>query len=31
MMIESQPTVLLDRFASYRAPLVKKWIGPEET
>lgn len=31
MMIESQPAVLLDRFASYRAPQVKKWIGPEET
>jgi hypothetical protein len=30
MMIESQPALLLDRFASYRAPQVKKWIGPEE-
>lgn len=31
MMIESQPAVLLDRFASYQPPKVKKWIGPEET
>ena len=31
IMIESQPAALLDRFASYAPPRVKKWIGPEET
>ena len=31
MMIDDSPPSLLDRFASYRAPRVKKWIGPEET
>jgi uncharacterized protein (TIGR00730 family) len=31
IMIEDQATVLLDRFASYQAPKVKKWIGPQET
>ncbi|HLF29468.1 MAG TPA: TIGR00730 family Rossman fold protein [Xanthomonadales bacterium] len=31
MMIESRPAVLLDRFAAYQAPKVRKWIGPEET
>ena len=25
------PTALLDRFADYRAPRVRKWLGPEET
>jgi len=31
MMIEESAESLLDRFAGYRAPRVKKWIGPEET
>jgi len=31
MMIENEPALLLDRFATYRAPRVKKWIGPRET
>jgi uncharacterized protein (TIGR00730 family) len=31
MMMEESPAALLDRFAAYRAPRVKKWIGPEET
>jgi len=31
MMIEESAESLLDRFTSYRAPRVKKWIGPEET
>jgi hypothetical protein len=31
ILIEREPAVLLDRFAGYQAPKVKKWIGPEET
>lgn len=31
MMIDDSPVRLLDRFGDYRAPSVKKWIGPEET
>lgn len=31
MMIGDSPSDLLDRFGNYRAPRVKKWIGPEET
>ena len=31
IMMDESPAALLDRFASYRAPKVKKWIGPEET
>jgi uncharacterized protein (TIGR00730 family) len=31
MMIEDEPSRLLDRFESYTAPVVKKWIGAEET
>ena len=31
IMMESTATKLLDRFAAYRAPGVKKWIGAEET
>ncbi len=30
-MVETAPGALLDRFADYRAPRVRKWIGPEET
>ena len=31
IMIESRPAALLDRFAGYQPPRVRKWIGPEET
>jgi uncharacterized protein (TIGR00730 family) len=31
MMMDEDPTALLDRFDRYEAPRVKKWIGPEET
>ncbi|HMB61138.1 MAG TPA: TIGR00730 family Rossman fold protein [Xanthomonadales bacterium] len=31
ILMEDQPGALLDRFAGYHAPKVKKWIGPEET
>ncbi len=31
IMMDDTPGALLDRFAAYRAPKVKKWIGPEET
>ena len=31
MMIDNSAQPLLDRFERYRAPVVKKWIGPEET
>ena len=31
ILMESEPSALLNRFAAYRAPRVKKWIGPEET
>jgi len=31
IMMDDSPGTLLDRFAGYRAPKVKKWIGPEET
>jgi uncharacterized protein (TIGR00730 family) len=31
MMMDESPAALLDRFSSYRAPKVKKWIGADET
>ncbi|MDT8319018.1 MAG: TIGR00730 family Rossman fold protein [Xanthomonadales bacterium] len=31
LMLEDSAPALLDRFAAYRAPQVKKWIGQEET
>ena len=31
MIIDDSPRSLLDRFERYRAPVVRKWIGPEET
>jgi uncharacterized protein (TIGR00730 family) len=31
MMIENEAAVLLDRFASYQPPLVRKWISAAET
>jgi uncharacterized protein (TIGR00730 family) len=31
MIMEDDPSQLLDRFRDYRAPKVRKWLGPEET
>lgn len=31
IMMDQSASALLDRFADYHAPLVKKWIGPKET
>lgn len=31
IIMDDTPGTLLDRFSNYRAPKVKKWIGPEET
>ncbi len=31
IMMDRSADALLDRFRDYRAPHVKKWIGPEET
>ena len=31
IMMDESADGLLERFSSYRAPRVKKWIGPEET
>lgn len=31
IMMDDSARSLLDRFAVYQAPKVKKWIGPEET
>ena len=31
LIVESVPAALLDRFAAYRAPRVRKWLGPDET
>lgn len=31
IIMEQQPELLLDRFASYQPPQVRKWIGPDET
>jgi uncharacterized protein (TIGR00730 family) len=31
IIMEQQPETLLDRFANYQPPQVRKWIGPEET
>ena len=31
LMMEETPAPLLDLFARYQAPKVKKWIGPDET
>jgi uncharacterized protein (TIGR00730 family) len=31
IMMDRAPADLLDRFGQYRAPKVRKWIGPEET
>ena len=31
IMMDRAPAALLDLFERYRAPKVRKWIGPEET
>lgn len=31
LMVESEPAALLERFQSYRAPRVRKWISRHET
>lgn len=31
VIMDERPERLLDRFADYQAPNVRKWIGPEET
>jgi hypothetical protein len=31
LILEQDPASLLDRFVHYRAPRVRKWLGPEET
>ncbi|MEJ2534351.1 MAG: TIGR00730 family Rossman fold protein [Gammaproteobacteria bacterium] len=31
LLMEDEPAALLDRFAAYRAPKVRKWIGRDET
>jgi len=31
IMMDDSPSSLLQRFSTYRAPKVRKWIGPEET
>lgn len=31
MLVEEEPSRLLDRFREFKAPRVKKWLGPEET
>ena len=31
MIMDDTPATLLDHFDQYRAPKVRKWIGPEET
>jgi hypothetical protein len=31
IMLDDSAERLLDRFAAYRAPHVRKWIRPEET
>ncbi|MCP4722688.1 MAG: TIGR00730 family Rossman fold protein, partial [Desulfobacteraceae bacterium] len=29
LIVEKDPTILLDRFATYEAPVVNKWIDRE--
>lgn len=31
LMVEHQPLALLDRFASYQPPPIKKWLDPDES
>ena len=31
MLVEEEPSQLLDRFREFKAPRVRKWLGPEET
>ena len=30
LLVETEPATLLDRFADYRAPAVRKWITRDE-
>jgi len=31
LMVEEEPEILLERFASYQPPLVKHWVGQSDT
>lgn len=31
LVVEADPTALLDRFASYTPPMLPKWVGRDET
>lgn len=31
MLVEEEPSQLLNRFREFKAPRVRKWLGPEET
>jgi len=31
LMVENHPDVLLDRFADYRPPAIRHWLGKDET
>ncbi len=31
MLVEQEPSRLLDRLREFKAPRVRKWLGPEET
>ncbi|TAN70689.1 MAG: TIGR00730 family Rossman fold protein [Methylobacter sp.] len=31
LMVETNPDVLLDRYANYQPPVVKHWLGKDET
>lgn len=31
IMMDKTPGALLERFSAYKAPKVRKWLGPEET
>jgi hypothetical protein len=31
LILEEDADIMLDRFAHYRAPRVRKWLQPDET
>jgi hypothetical protein len=31
LIVERQPLALLDRFACYQPPTIKKWLNPDES
>ena len=31
LSVEQEPNALLDRFASYQAPSLHKWVGRDQT